>query len=82
MTADALREQLDGDLVTPEDAGYDEARAIFNAMHDRRPALIARCTSTADVVAGSTTDARPGSRSPCAAAATASRARARARAGW
>src|SRR6478735_6074416 len=41
MTADALREQLDGDLVTPEDAGYDEARAIFNAMHDRRPALIA-----------------------------------------
>ena len=51
MTADALRAQLDGDLVTPDDAGYDEARAIFNAMHDRRPALIARCTSTADVVA-------------------------------
>ena len=30
-------------LVGPEDAGYDEARALFNAMIDKRPALIARC---------------------------------------
>jgi hypothetical protein len=46
-----LRERFSGTLLTPVDAGYDEARTVFNAMIDRRPALIARCTSTADVVA-------------------------------
>ena len=40
-----------GELVRPEDEGYDIARAVFNAMTDRRPALIARCTGVADVVA-------------------------------
>jgi len=40
-----------GDVVRPEDGGYDRARAIWNAMHDRRPALIARCTSPHDVAA-------------------------------
>ena len=38
-----------GTLLTPADEGYDAARAVHNAMIDRRPALIARCTSTADV---------------------------------
>ena len=47
----ALREGLAGDLIVPGDRGYDEARAIFNAMHDKRPALIARCTSADDVAA-------------------------------
>ena len=46
---DVLRDQLSGVLVEPGDEGYDEARTIWNAMVDRRPALIARCTSTADV---------------------------------
>jgi FAD/FMN-containing dehydrogenase len=44
-----LRSGLRGSLLTPGSPGYDEARTIWNAMIDRRPALIARCTSTADV---------------------------------
>jgi FAD/FMN-containing dehydrogenase len=39
-----------GDVVTPEDGSYGSARCVFNAMVDRRPALIARCTDTRDVV--------------------------------
>ncbi|HZX05747.1 FAD-binding oxidoreductase [Kribbella sp.] len=42
---------FEGLLTRPEDAGYDSGRAVWNAMVDRRPALIARCSSTADVVA-------------------------------
>jgi FAD/FMN-containing dehydrogenase len=38
-----------GQLVRPEDAPYDELRAVFNGMIDRRPALIARCTDVHDV---------------------------------
>jgi FAD/FMN-containing dehydrogenase len=44
-----LREVLSGGLVVPGDPGYDEARTVFNAMVDRRPAAIARCRTTADV---------------------------------
>src|SRR4051812_6915378 len=40
-----------GEVIRPQDDGYDAARAVFNAMIDRRPALIARCTGVADVVA-------------------------------
>ena len=46
----AFRAAFKGAVLTPEDAGYDETRAIWNAMIDRRPGLIARCTGTADVV--------------------------------
>lgn len=46
-----LREKFQGELILPEDSGYDECRKVFNAMHDKRPAVIARCGSTADVVA-------------------------------
>jgi FAD/FMN-containing dehydrogenase len=45
----ALRRMLQGELILPTDAAYDQARTIWNAMIDKRPALIARCASTADV---------------------------------
>lgn len=48
---DGLAASLDGDLIRPGDAGYDDAREVFNAMYDGRPAAISRCASTADVVA-------------------------------
>jgi FAD/FMN-containing dehydrogenase len=40
-----------GAVIRPDEAGYDAARAIWNAMHDRRPVLIARPQSVPDVVA-------------------------------
>ncbi len=46
---DQLRGAFSGSVLTPADAGYDDARRIHNAMIDRRPALIARCQSTADI---------------------------------
>jgi FAD/FMN-containing dehydrogenase len=48
---DTLRSVLKGEVLSPRDGGYDSARRVFNAMVDRRPALIARCAATADVVA-------------------------------
>ena len=38
-----------GELITPEHADYDDARAVWNGTVDRRPRLIARCTGAADV---------------------------------
>ncbi|MFE4757075.1 FAD-binding oxidoreductase [Streptomyces mirabilis] len=51
-TAEAARQELrefKGQLVAPGDSAYDEARTVYNAMIDRRPALVARCTSAEDV---------------------------------
>jgi FAD/FMN-containing dehydrogenase len=51
-TVQELREAVRGEIVTPEDDGYTEARRIWNGAHDgRRPALVVRCTGAADVIA-------------------------------
>ena len=46
----ALRAQLRGELIKPGDAQYDQARKVYNAMIDKRPALILRCADVADVI--------------------------------
>lgn len=46
-----FRTGLRGDVIQPTDEAYEEARAVYNAMIDRRPALIARCADVADVIA-------------------------------
>jgi FAD/FMN-containing dehydrogenase len=46
---DQLRGTIRGSVQTPGNAGYAD-KPIYNAMHQRRPALIVRCTGTADVV--------------------------------
>ena len=51
-TIPVIRGRFTGELLEPGDDGYDDARAIFNGMIDRRPRLIVRCTGAADVVAG------------------------------
>ena len=46
-----LRELVQGEVVTAEDDGYEEARRVYNAMIDRRPRVIVRCADADDVVA-------------------------------
>jgi FAD/FMN-containing dehydrogenase len=49
-TLGELESTLRGRLIRPADPDYDQARAVWNAAHDRRPALIIRCAGTADVI--------------------------------
>jgi FAD/FMN-containing dehydrogenase len=51
MQVEALRSAMRGQLLVPRDEGYERARRVWNAMIDRRPALIAQCAGEADVVA-------------------------------
>jgi FAD/FMN-containing dehydrogenase len=46
---DELRRSILGDVIVPTDARYDDARRLWNAVHDRRPAVIARPTSGEEV---------------------------------
>jgi FAD/FMN-containing dehydrogenase len=47
---ETFQQSLRGSLIRRGDPGYDDARAVYNAMIDRHPALIARCAGVADVI--------------------------------
>ncbi|HWD81058.1 MAG TPA: FAD-binding oxidoreductase [Kribbella sp.] len=49
MGIDALRSTVEGPVLLPGDEGYDDARRLWNAAIDKRPGVIARCRSAADV---------------------------------
>jgi FAD/FMN-containing dehydrogenase len=48
---DTFRSSFAGEVITPDAAGYDDARRVWNAMFDRRPALVVRPSNVDDVVA-------------------------------
>jgi FAD/FMN-containing dehydrogenase len=48
---EALRAQFRGELIRPEDPGYDDVRRVYNGGIDRHPALVARAVDTGDVIA-------------------------------
>jgi FAD binding domain/Berberine and berberine like len=50
IPVDELRSRFRGPIITPQDDGYDAAASVWNASVRRRPALVARCTGSADVV--------------------------------
>lgn len=47
---DGLKARLQGPVLEPGEAGYEDSRSLWNSMIDRHPALVARCLGTADVV--------------------------------
>jgi FAD/FMN-containing dehydrogenase len=49
---DELKDGFTGEILLPSDGAYEGARKIWNAMIDKRPAVIARCVTTSDVVRG------------------------------
>ncbi len=49
--ATALKSQIRGEVIMPGDESYDQARKVYNAMIDKHPAIIVRCTGVADVIA-------------------------------
>ena len=49
LDADRLRNKIKGAVIAPDDPGYNDARRVWNAMIDKRPAVIVRCAETTDV---------------------------------
>lgn len=49
-TVAGFKDNLDGEVLVPDDLAYDGARMIWNRLIDKRPALIARCATADDVV--------------------------------
>ena len=52
LTIEVLRERAHGQVITADDAEYDEARKVYNAMIDKRPSVIIRAADVTDVMAG------------------------------
>ena len=50
-TIKALAEKARGPVITDADPDYDEARAVYNGMHDRKPLAVVQCADSADVMA-------------------------------
>src|SRR5215218_6418770 len=50
-TDTALNAAVRGEVIRPGDSSYDDARAVYNARHDRRPALVVRAAGVADAIA-------------------------------
>ena len=51
-TVETLREQAHGEVITAADVGYEEARKVYNAMIDKKPAVVIRAVDVGDVMAG------------------------------
>ena len=52
MSVDSLHEEVRGEVFTDGDEGYDEARSVYNAMIDKRPAVMIGAVDDADVITG------------------------------
>src|SRR3990172_744958 len=50
-TIEQLRERVRGEVITPRDENYEQARRVFNAMIDRRPRVVVRCVNAGNVMA-------------------------------
>jgi FAD/FMN-containing dehydrogenase len=48
---ESLQDQVRGEVVRPDAPGYDDARKVYNGMHDRRPRAVVQCADAADVIA-------------------------------
>ena len=51
LLVEGLAAQVRGRLIQPSDGDYEEARKVYNGMHDRRPAVVVRCVDAGDVMA-------------------------------
>src|SRR3972149_12049157 len=50
-TIKVLTEAVRGRVIPPSDSDYDNARVVYNAMHDRKPRAVIQCVDSADVMA-------------------------------